>query len=522
MGVLNYYFRTADFEYLRCVQSQTVVVFVHGILSHSKKAFSLHQKEGYFWDLLIDNPLLSSFDFALFSYGRIDISYILEGEYPVNNLIRIAHELHGYVSQYKNVLFIAHSQGGLLAKTYASLFFKTQGIHLLTLHTPHRNKSFSVMRFNDEDIWDKEACFQVPHIFCASLNDNKIVKPDNAFHSCHDRKFLSKDTSKSNLGHSHLSSSPDIELLRAYIEDIMYFKFSGISRVFCDTSITAYGSISEGSTIELYYSRFSSNLCKSVNATEFTQVIDYPWSNLIAKGKEISKCISIDSSKIAIVSKSCSVDFFTKYLFEHFLSDAKIKINGLDCGGDSLIASNDIVCDWLLQNKFQESNPYAHLPFDAHDFRKGSLVESDEFLKYFLDALFKKRFSLKNTYENGTYKPLLKEYFLLVVKDFRKQITQEIYNEAISKKSIGINRFESTIKKFVQVIKKLPEKKNTYSIVYSELKKLMHNVGQEIDIKGADVIISKLFRSDGDVYWLDNYLGQIYHEQTLNSTLSYT
>ena len=50
----------------------------------------------------------------------------------------------------------------------------------------------------------------------------------------------------------------------------------------------------------------------------------------------------------------------------------------------------------------------------------------------------------------------------------------------------------------------------------------MHNVGQEIDIKGADVIISKLFRSDGDVYWLDNYLGQIYHEQTLNSTLSYT
>ena len=150
------------------------------------------------------------------------------------------------------------------------------------------------------------------------------------------------------------------------------------------------------------------------------------------------------------------------------------------------------------------------------------MVESDEFLKYFLDALFKKRFSLKDTYENGTYKPLLKEYFLLVVKDFRKQITQEIYNEAISKKSIGINRFESTIKKFVQVIKKLPEKKNTYSIVYSELKKLMHNVGQEIDIKGADVIISKLFRSDGDVYWLDNYLGQIYHDQTLNSTLSYT
>ena len=47
----------------------------------------------------------------------------------------------------------------------------------------------------------------------------------------------------------------------------------------------------------------------------------------------------------------------------------------------------------------------------------------------------------------------------------------------------------------------------------------MNSVGQEINIKGAEVIISKLYRSDGDTYWLDKYWGQLFDFQSLEKAI---
>ncbi|MAI36180.1 hypothetical protein [Alteromonas sp.] len=519
MGILDYYFRTAKYEHLRLNGSHTVVIFVHGILSHTRKAFLQSSGNGYFWDLLTGNPPFDEFDFGLFSYGKVDVSFLLELEYPVNNLMRISRELNGYISEYKNVLFIAHSQGGLLAKTYASLFYEEQGIHLLTLHTPHRNKSFSVMRFNGSDLWDKDACYHVPHIFCGSVADTKIVKPDNAFETLHDRKYLSKNIDKIRLGHSHLSTSPDLELLRMYFQDILHFKHSGLSREFYDTSKSTHGNLSGESIIELMYSRSEAKLLTAISKYDITKTVANPWKELLENGKDLFNLLERPSSNILILSTGCSVNFITKYLVTYLAKNAHIRVSNLDCGGDSLIKSNTHMCNWLLDKRYSEPNPYKHLPFDVSDFRRGSLVENEKFLNYFINLLIKRNFSIRFTYEAGTYKAQLKDFYVEAAKDFRRVISRGIYEECLQTKNIGIERFEKVITQFIASTKKLPEKKNTYRLIYSILKKQMNSVGQEINIKGAEVIISKLYRSDGDTYWLDKYWGQLFDFQSLEKAI---
>ena len=490
MGILEYYFRTATFESLRFNNSHTVVVFVHGILSHTRKAFSLTGGDGYFWDLFKDNSLFREFDLALFSYGKFDVSYLLELDNPVNNLVKIARELYGYISEYKNVLFIAHSQGGLLAKTYASLFHEEQGIHLLTLHTPHRNKSFSVMRFYQQEIWDSSACYHVPHIFCGSINDTKIVKPDNAFETCRDRKYLSRNKLKQSLGHSHLSTDPDPELLKLYFEDILHFKSSGLSRVFYDISRPLHGNFSGKSTIDIVYSRSKSSLANFNSEPEIGYTLSDPWKELLTKGKDLSKFIEQSSSKVLLLSIGCSVNFFTKYLVAYLGKNARIKVENIDCGGDSLTKSNSHVCDWVFDKRYSELNPYKHVPFDVSDFRRGCLIENEEFLRCFLDLLYKNQFSIRNNYEAGTYRCLLKEYYVTAALDFRRNIVFDIYEESLQTKNIGIERFEETISKLVASTNRLQERKNPYRLIYAILKKEMNQAGQEIDIRGSEVIIS--------------------------------
>ncbi|MEL6987591.1 MAG: CHAT domain-containing protein, partial [Bacteroidota bacterium] len=488
------------------------------------KAFQLDGSKDYFWNKLLENQYpFAKFDFALFSYGKIDVSYLLELDFPVNNLIKISEELNGYITDYKNVLLIAHSQGGLVAKTYASLFYQQQGIHLLTLHTPHRNKSFSVMRFNQNEIWQQEACYQVPHIFCASINDNKIVKPDNAFATSHDRKYLSKDQTKQHLGHSHLSKSPDKKLLKIYIEEIFNFINSGLSRVFCNTIETHLGNYPSKYTIVINYSRSLAKLNDFRCSCKKTMIIDRPWRDLVSqqlalKTKNTPKSIHADCN-ILIEVVGCSVNYFAKYLLSRSLEDTCIELHALDSlGGESRGLTYNYLYEYVFHDHYSETNPYKHIPFDTYDFKKGSLIEDSDFLNIFLRILKSYKFTLSASYELGFYKDKLWKYYLESVKEYRRIITLNIYKECFIEPSIGIEVFEQKIEQVISSINRLQEKKNYYRIIYQIIKIVFQGVDQDIDIRTAEIIVSKLMKSDGDVYWLDNYLRQVYDVKVLANT----
>lgn len=525
MGILDYYFRTAKFDFIRNNDSHTIVVFVHGVLSNSYKAFKLYAHEGYFWDLLKNEPVFCQFDFGLFSYGKIDVSYLLERAYPINNLVKIAFELNGYISDYKNVLFVAHSQGGLLAKAYASLFYEQQGIHFITLHTPHRNKSFSVMRFNGDEIWDKHACYQVPHIFCGSINDRKIVKPDNAFTTLKDRRYLSKDQTKNHLGHSHLSTSPDEKLLGIYFRDIFHFMNSGLSQVFCSTAKPIMGNNDSSSTIEIVYSRTPLKFVKINGNYKTTIIITNPWYELIDQSLAIIQNVNSKSSGINGIIQikfiGCSVNYFTKYLSNYFLEHARLKLKDLDFhGSESRSSTNNHLCEWTFENSYSEQNPYKHLPFDSLDFKKGSLIEDKEFLDMFLVILSENKFTISRYYKAGTYKENLKKYYKITTEKYRRDVSSDIYSDCFTDPSIGIENFERILNDIVVSINNFPEKKNYYNKIYEIIKMRFSITRQYVGIRQIEVIISKLMKSDGEVYWMDKYLMQIFDKNKLEKTIT--
>ena len=360
MKILGYYFRSARLEPILERQSDTIVIFVHGILSKSKDAFKQSGNEGYFWDIIKDVYPFSFFDLAMFSYGKIDVSYILEKEWPINNLTRISVELNGAISKYKNVIFIAHSQGGLLAKTYSSLYCLHQGIFLVTLHTPHRNKSITVMRVNDQEIWDEFASFYVSHMFCGSINDIKIVKPDNAITGCKDLSYISSDTTKKSLGHSHLSQSPDSKLISNLQTHAEIFINSGLNKkyyMFHENKGTPE------KQIEIVFSRSQLKLNKY--STEDDALVD-PWSRPYFPGNGIN-------IPKRVIQKGCSVNYFLRTLKN--LDAGDILISDIDkIYPDDIEKVNKKLNELCFEKMYSEKNPYKKIPFFSIDFSKKSLI----------------------------------------------------------------------------------------------------------------------------------------------------
>lgn len=489
MKILGYYFRSARLEPILERRSETIVIFVHGILSKSKDAFRQHEQEGYFWDIIKDVYPFSSFDLAMFSYGKIDVSYILEKDWPINNLTRISVELHGAISKYKNVIFLAHSQGGLLAKVYSSLYCKHQGVFLVTLHTPHRNKSITVMRVNDNKIWDNSSCFRVSHMFCGSINDNKIVKPDNALTGCKDIEYMSYDKTKEPLGHSHLSQSPDPEFIRNLRAHTEVFINSGLNRKFL---IYPDDSGAKENKIEIIFSRSYLKLKKHSNkdSSEYSS-----WESSDLQGKT-------DIVPNTIIQNGCSVNYFLRSFRN--IDAGSVTLSDLDKKyPDDIEDVENKLYNLCFGELYSEKNPYKNIPFFTNDFPRKSLIINDDFYELFLKEIKKKK--PKNTDIKSVH-----EAYNSSVKQYKGVISNNIYSSSLLKKEMSVGKFEVILVNLVKKLLALPEKKSEYLVVHEIVKKAFFYKNYRISLRDIEAIISVLMRSDGELYWLDRDVCQVF------------
>ena len=514
----TYFLRAANFEYINEVSSDSIVVFIHGILSKSAPAFKLHGKNEHFWDQLTTDDMFTGMDIAHYSYGATDLSYILEQKTPISNLRRLSIELHGYLSEYKNVLFIAHSQGGLLAKNYASLFHDSQGIHLLTLHTPHHNTSIAVMKYNEEDLWDSYASYCVPHIFCASINDNKIVKPDNAHYSCRDKKYLSKDKSKKKLGHSHLSSCPDDELIDLYCEEIFHYRNSGFSYSYPEhTEILADETYAD---VHIIFSRSGVILDKRKHLHKDGSLVQTPWKELISNDRFSSTIMTqnfLSKNKPIIFFKGCSTNYFRKYISR----DHNARIIHDDIDENTPRTTNAVLveelCDLSMISKIVGPNPYQDILFDPSDFKKGTLIDFPDFMAEFVNQLRAIKFTMRNALQHGSYRRLLRLHYENTAKILRRRLSEEIFSECVlpSRRFCGPVRFDQFLAEAISTINGMP-KRNDYKDIYKIFKTVFIKYSTQFGTREIEVVISKLMRSDGDLFWIDKQVRQLYDPSKFN------
>lgn len=487
-NIFRYYFRSPDFEVVQDHKSTTVVVFIHGILSHSKSAFTLTERRGYFWDIVSKFHPFDNMDFGLFSYGKLDISYLLEGDSPYNNLIRISQELHGIINGYDNVIFIAHSQGGLLAKTYASLYYDEQSIFLCTLHTPHRNKSFSVLRFKKIRIWSDLASFRVPHLFCGSVNDNKIVKPDNATLGARCYTYMSTDRSKYALGHGHLCRSPDTEFVEVLINSVYQFHYSGFRK-----DILVLGNeVTKSASNEIMFS----SLKESTDGYTLMEFADFLSPNIdfanILKRHE----------KIAFINTS--IGFIERLLYEKYRNIVeKIRIIDKDSGpGCAATEINNKLCEEYFS---LGDNPYSSLPFDAFSFGRKSLITNLQFLESLKILCRRKNFNIQDQVLEGGDRKLC-DLYKDCAKAYWDNLVKKVYDACFAGQRaprIGVVAFGRAI---IHAIKKILEDDDNrveYSVVYELIVKSLSEKGQICDIRTVEIVASNLFRSDSHLYWLD-------------------
>ncbi len=434
----------------------------------------------------------------MFSYGKIDLSYVLQMDFPFNNLTRIAEELNGYIKHYKDVLFIGHSQGGLLAKTYATLYYKKQGIHLLTLHTPHLNKSISVLRFSKPSFWESEVMYAVPHIFCASINDNKIVKPQNALATCRDKSYISTNERYKKLGHSHLCRKPDDELIKLYSNEIFTFINSGASLQ--EQIIRDLEPKITSRSYHIVYSKDESNNSKS---PEKDPKILNPWVNLVAINKKEHNH-EIEHYPTTIFHNGCSINFFYKYLINTNNEGCRIKITLLDKDDDNNpdSISNALCRDFLTEG----DNPYINVPFDIYDYRRGSLFEYDEFKNCFIKTISDgaERGRNKEIYENPEY---TYNAYNATSEHLRRMWSDRIcttlnYFSLVSQ--IDLNSTISYLTVFL-----LKKKLYKHQEIYRHFNKPA-NPCHKLGLNEFEIVLSYICHSDGIYYWIDPYISQLF------------
>ncbi len=66
--------------------SNTIVVFIHGILSRSESAFKVsNDKEMYWWDIIKNDYPFEKIDFAYFNYNRANVPNLLHFQSMFND-----------------------------------------------------------------------------------------------------------------------------------------------------------------------------------------------------------------------------------------------------------------------------------------------------------------------------------------------------------------------------------------------------------------------------------------------------
>lgn len=116
--------------------SSRLIVFVHGIRSDSEAAWK-HPKGARSWpEIVVDDPVFDDADVAVFDYATSVFRY---GKGSIN---QIADQLEarletGPLDRYENIIFVAHSMGGLVVRSAVNkLDNATKSSFLFFLATP--------------------------------------------------------------------------------------------------------------------------------------------------------------------------------------------------------------------------------------------------------------------------------------------------------------------------------------------------------------------------------------------------
>jgi len=501
----KYLFRGPRFALTKDRGSSSVLLFIHGIFSKADSAFT--NGVNFFWDRLDSEPPFLNFDVAQFDYSRTDFGYLIEWTNPFNNLSRLADDLHGYLQQYSDVFIIGHSQGGLLGKVYACKYHQDQGVFLITLHTPHRDRSAAVMRSRVNVEWSQNVSNLVPHLFAGSIHD-RIVKPDQARDGCTDIPFTSYEKDKVKLGHSHLSSDPDPKLIGLIKQQTEYYLRSGFQTgssrsVIRDTTGKAFH-------ISIVFSRSALKLKEARNVTE--EVVVSPWGSM-QFGQSNAGPWQIHDRDLRIEFHGVSINFLRKHAQLIIgTANARVEHTSLDSvdpfGFDEL---NEAICEASFRAGATLSNPYAGIRIDINDFPKRSLVYNEDFAALLLEIVQKRRLGFgQSDYEKG-----LNDAYVLAVRSYRQQNSSRLFDDVVDRSGgPGLFAFDQMLEAVVRDLGRLNSKTFSYKEIYSVIKKRLIEKRVVVDIKKVERIISSMFRSDGHTYCLDRDLRALFQNES--------
>ncbi|MDE4175539.1 hypothetical protein PXK01_15360 [Phaeobacter sp. PT47_59] len=491
---LEYWWRTAQIEPKRLAGQDTAVVFVHGLRSHSDQAFRLENgSELFFWDLLKDDFPLSNASFFTFNYGRIEIFHFTEGRSLEQTLANLCQQLHGAISTFRNVIIVGHSQGGLVAKMYACMYgghiSSEQSVLVITMHTPHRNRSMMVMRHTKNKQWLRDDRFFVPHLFCASYADN-IVKPDNAIDSALDVAFTTHDDSFRSLGHSHLNKAPTADLIQRIRRKTAEFLSSGYSHPGID--INSFPKTNYPITI-IRFSRSKRKIETLLSDEQIQPTLP-----------------GLETQNVYSYAMRCPVHVAKR--FELMNSSGTERVEVLDL--DNYLSSGifDTV-DWVCQ---EADASYSEILFDPIDFKKDVIVKNKDFFDLFAAELKESGQTLREQIINNSLH-LTMEIFQQSLGKYWQEIVGDIYNSIQDSRKPKIITFKRVLEVSTRVcFNKKRFRKQKY--LYQVFKREFWNVGWAVELASVDSMIAHLFRTDGEIYRLDRDIENIFYRLPLGRT----
>ena len=509
-NLFSYQIRAAEFTKVYSRGSKSIVVFMHGILSDCQSAFRVGEDK-FFWDELSNRNPFVDFDIATFNYGFFDVSKLTELANPYNSLDVLTNELHGALLGYDHIMLIGHSQGGLLAREYVCKYHgHTHPCVLITLHSPHKNKSLYVKRLKNPLQWPSQYSFRVPHIVAGSVNDKYFAKVDNIEPYARYESYISHDVSKLSLGHGHLSQDPDNALLEKISTIAHDFVCSGFTRIGYNPRLQ---SLAQG---EIFYSKSKRRL------EEFTTSN----SSLIRNIR--SKNAWTNSQNLAV--NACSVGNIVRRM-SHEINKEPAVVDLDYFYDENLSTANDRLCA-INSSGGSNANPYSDIPFDVSQFKKRSLVTNPDFLLLLNDYCKKRGVSIRSTNHAvdatsvKNAKLAFHQCYVDTIKQLKEQIASELYGQCKNgnkPNKFGIVGFEQYLMDVVSDIQSRDQSQFHYTTIYEVVFKLANQRGYEFVLDHIEKVISRIARSDGELYWLDKDLALIYKkgEPSSQSFLSF-
>ncbi|UWS80074.1 hypothetical protein N1037_03330 [Phaeobacter sp. G2] len=328
------------------------------------------------------------------------------------------------------------------------------------------------MRHTKNKIWHDRDRFFVPHLFCASFADN-IVKPDHAIDGTLDNPFVTHDDFYKHLGHSHLSKAPNKDLVEAICNKSREFLSSGYSF----PGIDIQTKLKKRDSFVLQFSRSEQKISK-----------------LCRSGGRRRAAPSLAGQQVESVALRCP----THIAKEKKLSagEGGVKIEVIDLDNYFSIGVNDVV-DLVCE---EAAADYGEILFDPFDFQKSVLLKNEDFCSLFMEELRLNGQNLCRQIQDSTIK-LTYQCYDSAVHKFWNITIHRLYADLTDVRKPKPTRFRQVVEKVCRHFGSTPY--HTHKEIYARFKMEFSQFHWVPEVRSVDVLISHLFRTDGELYGLD-------------------